>query len=47
MNELKKHEVDQRKIANQEDEIKRKVNSKREQLLEFQTSSGNRERSIA
>jgi len=47
VSDLKKQEVESRKLANQEDDLQRKAKSKKDQLIEFQTSSGNRERIIA
>jgi hypothetical protein len=33
--DLKKHEIESRKLANQEDDLQRKFKSKRDQLIEF------------
>ena len=46
LTELRRFDLDQRKLANLEEEQQRKVKQKKDELIDLQTNKGNRERLI-
>ena len=46
LTELRRYDLDQRKLVNMEEEQQRKVKQKRDELIDLQTNKGNRERLI-
>ena len=46
LSEMKKHEVEMRKLHNQEDTVTRKMKAKKDELVSFQTALANKQKSI-